>query len=406
MSEIIVPEGWKLKKLEEVSDFLDGKRIPVNTAERNARIRGKNSDELFPYYGANGQVGLIDDYIFDEKLILLAEDGGHFADNARSIAYMIHGKTWVNNHAHVLRPKNIEMKYLLHALNHVNVLKFTKGSTRLKLNKSDAINIPIIVAPLPIQQKIVQKLDYVLGKLEEKKKLILSIIEENKERIKFFEKNWISYIIDQQIEKHPKRKEWDSQLLGDVCDFYVPMRDKPTEFDGDVPWLRIDEINDKFIDGSNAKFKVSQKTIKEMKLRVYPIGTVLFSCSASIGKCAITKSEVITNQTFIGIYPRTKIFNEYLYYYLLSKIKEITGLGKGTTILYISRKRFENLIIPLPTLEIQKELVENIKNAEEKFKKQKLQFENIKLNYESKIKYINHVQSSILDSAFSGKLIN
>jgi type I restriction enzyme S subunit len=84
------------KPLGEVAAFLDHKRRPVKQSERK--------EGPFPYYGANGLQGTIDSFIFDEPLILLAEDGGHFDNPDRGIAYEISGKTWVNNHAHVLKP--------------------------------------------------------------------------------------------------------------------------------------------------------------------------------------------------------------------------------------------------------------------------------------------------------------
>ena len=152
-------------------------------------------------------------------------------------------------------------------------------------------------------------------------------------------------------------ENWKIDPLKKMCDFYVPMRDKPTEFDGDIPWLKIDEINEKFTNGFNAKHRVSEKIIKEMKLRVYPIGTVLFSCSASIGTCSITTAKLTTNQTFIGIFPKTEIFNEFLYYFLKANVRKLAELGKGTTISYIPRKKFENFQIPYPDLEIQKQIV-------------------------------------------------
>ena len=73
-----LPTGWRWVRLGEVCDFLDSRRIPVNDTERSRRVAGKKESELFPYYGANGQVGWIDGYLFHEPLILLAEDGGNF----------------------------------------------------------------------------------------------------------------------------------------------------------------------------------------------------------------------------------------------------------------------------------------------------------------------------------------
>ena len=128
------------KPLGEVAAFLDHKRRPVKQSERK--------EGIFPYYGANGLQGTIDSFIFDEPLILLAEDGGHFDDPDRGIAYEISGKTWVNNHAHVLKPQNgeLDLTYLRRVLENYDVRPFVNGSTRSKLTKAQAERIPI---PLP-----------------------------------------------------------------------------------------------------------------------------------------------------------------------------------------------------------------------------------------------------------------
>ena len=105
-------DNWQIVCLQDIVDILDSKRIPVNRDERAKRL-----GEI-PYYGATGQVGWIDDYLFDEELVLLGEDGAPFLERARPKAYIIRGKSWVNNHAHVLRARsNIDSRYLLHALN-------------------------------------------------------------------------------------------------------------------------------------------------------------------------------------------------------------------------------------------------------------------------------------------------
>ncbi|MCW5878511.1 MAG: restriction endonuclease subunit S [Anaerolineales bacterium] len=135
---------WHAMGLGEVVEFLDNERIPVKHSER---VPGP-----YPYYGANGQQGTIDGYIFDEPLILLAEDGGHFGSKSRKIAYAIKGKSWVNNHAHVLRPKPmVNLRYLLAVLEKYDVTRFVTGSTRGKLTKSAASKIPIIMPPIEKQ---------------------------------------------------------------------------------------------------------------------------------------------------------------------------------------------------------------------------------------------------------------
>ena len=108
ISKFSLPKG--VVKLEQVVTFLDSQRIPITAKDR---ISGP-----YPYYGANGQQDSVHDYIFDEPLILVAEDGGNFDDPTRPIAYKVEGKCWVNNHAHVLRPnpEKIDINFLTYHL--------------------------------------------------------------------------------------------------------------------------------------------------------------------------------------------------------------------------------------------------------------------------------------------------
>ena len=100
-----LPNGWAACRLEQVAGILDNLRKPINSSERDSRIRNRQIDELYPYYGATGQVGLIDDYIINGNYLLLGEDGAPFLDKNAIKAYSINGKSWVNNHAHILSPK-------------------------------------------------------------------------------------------------------------------------------------------------------------------------------------------------------------------------------------------------------------------------------------------------------------
>ena len=144
--------AFPIKRLGEVVEFLDSKRRPVTESDRRPGP--------FPYYGANGIQGTIDEFIFDEPLVLLAEDGGHFGEPDRGIAYRISGKTWVNNHAHVLRPTSaIELAYLCRVLENYDVTPFVTGTTRGKLTKAGASEIVIPLPPLAEQRRIAEVLD-------------------------------------------------------------------------------------------------------------------------------------------------------------------------------------------------------------------------------------------------------
>ncbi|MCH9845251.1 MAG: restriction endonuclease subunit S [Alphaproteobacteria bacterium] len=144
-------DEWQERRLGEVVDCLDNQRIPINESGRE-KIQGN-----IPYYGANGIQGYVNDYLFDEDLVLLAEDGGNFNDFFdKPIAQKITGKSWVNNHAHVLKAIKdaITVDYLFYSLVHKDIRKYIVGGSRVKLNRGDLLSIKISLPSLPEQQKI------------------------------------------------------------------------------------------------------------------------------------------------------------------------------------------------------------------------------------------------------------
>ncbi len=145
-----VPEGWELSNISSTCEVLDSKRVPLNSQERSGR------QGVYPYYGANGVQGYIDDYIFEGEHVLLAEDGGNFDQwESRPISYLVSGKFWVNNHAHILKAKGSNLTRFIHySLVHKNILKHINGGTRAKLNQSDMRDITLLRPPPPEQQKI------------------------------------------------------------------------------------------------------------------------------------------------------------------------------------------------------------------------------------------------------------
>ena len=160
-----IPNGWANTSLEAVCQILDSRRIPLNSSERSRRIAGKAADDLYPYYGATGQVGVIDDFIFDGEHILLGEDGAPFLDPFKVKSYLAGGKFWVNNHAHILK-STISNRYLCHYLNQIDYSDHVTGTTRLKLTQNALKRIPVLVAPTDEQRRIVAKIDELFSELD------------------------------------------------------------------------------------------------------------------------------------------------------------------------------------------------------------------------------------------------
>jgi type I restriction enzyme S subunit len=142
---------WEEKTLGKVCDCLDNIRKPLNDEERQ-KVQGS-----IPYWGANNIMGYINDYLFDETIVLLAEDGGNFNEyKTRPIANISHGKCWVNNHTHVLRGKiNILInEFLYYSVVHKNITGYVSGGTRAKLTKGEMLKIEIALPTLKEQFKI------------------------------------------------------------------------------------------------------------------------------------------------------------------------------------------------------------------------------------------------------------
>jgi type I restriction enzyme S subunit len=161
-----IPEEWEIKKLETLVDVLDSQRIPIEESERGKR------HGIYPYYGASGLIDYIDDYLFDEKILCLAEDGENLRSRVLPIAFTVTGKSWINNHAHVLRPTQINHNYLEFFLNRMSLLKYIASTAQPKLTQKDMRSIPIVRPLLSEQQKIASILSNVDSLIQQTQKEI------------------------------------------------------------------------------------------------------------------------------------------------------------------------------------------------------------------------------------------
>lgn len=174
-----VPENWCWTYLTiGFCECKDSFRKPINASERAKR------EGDIPYYGATGQVGWIDDYLTDEQLVLVGEDGAPFLDTVKDKAYLIDGKAWVNNHAHILKSYYGETgnKYIMNYLNSFNYKGYVNGTTRLKLTQASMNTIPVPLPPLQEQQRIVERIEGLFAKLDEAREKIQEVTRMSKTR--------------------------------------------------------------------------------------------------------------------------------------------------------------------------------------------------------------------------------
>jgi len=210
----------------DVCEILDSQRIPITASNR---VAGK-----YPYYGANGVQDYVADYLFDDELVLLAEDGGNFGSKTKPIAYRISGICWVNNHAHVLKPKPVvDVDYLCYSLMFYDVSALVNGATRQKLTQADMRKMVIPLRSMPEQKYIVDLLKKVDELISLRKKQLQKLDDLVKSR---FVEMFGTYPVNE--------KKWE---LGTIRKLVTEVRygssRKAAEGDsGKYPYLRMNNI--------------------------------------------------------------------------------------------------------------------------------------------------------------------
>jgi type I restriction enzyme S subunit len=345
--------AFPIKRLGDVVEFLDSQRRPVAESERRAGP--------YPYFGANGQQGTIDDFIFDEPLVLLAEDGGHFDEPDRGIAYRISGKTWVNNHAHVLRPKStIDISYLSRVLENYNVKPFVTGTTRGKLTKAGASEILIPVPLLAEQRRIADILDRA-ETLRIKRRTALAQLDSLTQSI-FLE------LFDNPVANV---KGWRKVQLQQVCDNITDgTHDTPPRVQAGVPFITSKNIRPFEFDLSDLDF-VSSETHQQIIKRCNPrSGDVLYTnIGVNVGNAVANRlSFEFSLKNVALIQPDFKKLDSIFLESLLNfgpfkeTILMVSSIGGAQK--FISLRVLRNVAIVLPPIVLQREFARQAKAVE------------------------------------------
>lgn len=423
MSQIQVPKGWDLEKLVDVCvdfqpGFAQGKKN-VEGGTIHLRMNNIGSDFKLNFdlvRTINATKDQLEKYKLEKSDVIFNNTNSPKLVG-KSVIYEDSKTCLYSNHLTRIKVNQSKLtpKWLLYFFQYKWLKRDFEEMCNKWINQASVgkNKIELLDIPLPslkTQKKIIQKLDYILGQLEEKKKTIFSIIKQNKEKIDFFEKNWKSFIISNEIENHPHRKEWQVFQLRDLTDAIGDGIHSTPNY--------VQNSNFYFINGNNLRngsIVITEKTkmVDKTEFQKYKLElsdkTVLLSINGTIGNLAFYRNEkVILGKSACYINCSDQLDVEFLYYLLQSNLiknyfrSELTK----TSIYNLSLTSVRKTPITLPLIPEQKKIILNIKNVEEKLKIQMTQFENIKKNYDNNITYVNHIQSSVLDTAFSGKLVN
>ena len=243
-------------------------------------------------------------------------------------------------------------------------LLFGNGNVLQIINSTSQGNIACVLPPLENQHLIACYLDSVCSdievlisktrsSIEEYKKLKQAVITQAVTKGVRGEREMKDSGVD-WIGKIPK--EWDILNLVAHTSMLTPMRDRPENLDGPIPWIRIEDFDGKYISSSKASLGVSKETVRSMNLKIYPVGTILCTSSCIMGKCAIVSRELVSNQRFIGIIPDQNTRENFLYYLMLSNSERMNYLATGALQANLSRSSFEHLKVQFPSYQEQKEI--------------------------------------------------
>lgn len=418
--------------LEQAADILDSYRKPVNNKERLNLIKGKPLDELFPYYGATGQVGWIDSFLTDGEYILLGEDGAPFLNPYAEKAYIICGKTWVNNHAHILRSKT-NNEFLCYYLNYFNYRNYVSGTTRLKLTQAQMRKIPIPNIPSDEQFRIVARIEELFSELDK----AVGTLKTTKEQLevyrqavlkaafegkytKWWRKNHNVSANEEYCELRKENQvfkdtsgdenelslnipdEWVKVRLGEIFDVEVgatPSRQHAEYWNGSIPWVSSGEV--RFTTINKTREMITDIGLKNASTNLQPIGTVLLAMigeGKTRGQSAILNIPAAHNQNTAAILvSKTLCQPKYIYYFLQLNYENTRRVGSGNNQKALNKERVRAIRVPFAPIAEQSIIVKEIE-------KRLSICENIEQTVNTALAQADAMRQSILKQTFEEKI--
>lgn len=362
-----IPEGWEIKYFVQLFSQVKNKNIGLREKNLLSLSYGKIKQKSIETVG-----GLLPDSfegynIIDRNDIVLRLTDLQNDQHSLRVG-LSHERGIITSAYCSIRVRGAESpNYLYYYLHTFDIAKgfYGMGSgVRQGLNWDGLKYIKILLPPQHEQDRIsvflnqkTLEIDSMLSKtissIEEYKKLKQAVITQaitkgvrGEREMKDSGVEWIGEI----------PKEWDILNLVAHTSMLTPMRDRPENLDGPIPWIRIEDFDGKYISSSKASLGVSKETVRSMNLKIYPVGTILCTSSCIMGKCAIVSRELVSNQRFIGIIPDQNTCENFLYYLMLSNSERMNYLATGALQANLSRSSFEHLKVQFPSYQEQKEI--------------------------------------------------
>lgn len=345
--EFVNDGEWKQESINSICEVLNNRRKPITGSERTKGI--------YPYYGASGIIDYVDNYIFDEKLLLVGEDGAKWGAYENT-AFIVDGKYWVNNHAHVLKPFRINHKLLESYLVKLDIHSFITGAAPPKLTLGKLKEVPIPVPKNPREQ---QKIADCLASLDE----VITAHQDKVEALKNHKKGLLQNLFPQEGKKTPNYRfpefvndgEWEEKTLGNIGNPSMCKRifkEETTNNVNDIPFYKIGTF------GKSPDSFIPKEIYENYKRRFsFPKkGDILISASGTIGRLVVYNGEPAYFQDSNIVWidnNEDKVINSFLFY-IYSLLDWQTSDGGIIQRLYNSDLKNMKIVFPKNKIEQQK----------------------------------------------------
>ena len=335
--------------IEDCCEILDSMRIPITAEDRK-------SGE-YPYYGANGIQDYVADYIFDGEFVLLAEDGGNFGSREKPIAYRISGKCWVNNHAHVLKPKaGLDVDYLCYSLMFYKVDGMVNGATRQKLTQAAMRKMQIPSRGIEEQEYIVDELNRIV-KIREKRKLELQLLDN------LIKARFVEMFGNPVINEKRWRQKSLVEITTKIGSGATPKGGKGAYQEEGITLIRSMNVHNGLFEYKELAHISDEQATKLDNVAIEENDVLLNITGASVARSCVVPRKILparVNQHVCIIRCKECINPEFLNKLLIDdNYQDLLWsiAGAGATREAITKQQVENLQIIMPPVELQNEFV-------------------------------------------------
>ena len=349
-------------KLGQAVDILDYKRIPVSSAER------ANREKVYPYYGAQGVVDYIDDYIFDGEYVLVAEDGNNLKSLSEPIATWATGRFWVNNHAHIIGDNGTaDIRYVYYYLMASDLRGLITGSAQPKLNQENLASFELELPDREAQVKIAEVLRSIDDKIALNKKMMTELEDTARliydywfTQFDFPDENGRPYrssggkmVYDETLNREIP-EGWEVGLIGDlgsvVSGATPPTGDSSNYADEGIAWITPNDLsgNDSFMHISRGERDVSDAGLASCSAVVMPAGSTIMSSRAPIGYLAVAETACCTNQGCKSLMADAGYPSYFNFFTVQRLVPFIKSQGVGTTFAEVSKEDFASVRLARP----------------------------------------------------------